>query len=836
MAPEEAHYAALRELGGLQQITEECREMRKVSLLENLVQDIRFGIRMLLKNPGFALVVIFTLALGIGANTAIFSLVNGILIQPLAYSDPDKLVSITIAGAMPEGAVVGFQERLKNMEIAAFSIGSGFNLVGDGNAVRLSGSKVTSNLFSLLGAQAELGRTIHAGDEVPGQSNLVVLSHSVWQTQFGGDPKIVGRSIVLDDTARQIIGVMPQDFGFPASSNQLWVPAEVSNEKLWSSFEFVMIGRMASGVGLQEARAEFKTVVPHVIKTFPWQMGKSYGSSSELGLLKQKTVGASVQQTLIILLGAVALVLLIASVNVANLLLARSVGREKEIAIRAALGASRRRIIAQLLTESLLLAGCAAVAGALLGWVSLMLIKSILPAAIPRLGNVAMDGRVLAFAAVLSVLTGIVFGLAPALHASRADVEQPLKTASHSAGISKGRKRLSSALVITEVALAVILVSGAGLLIKSLWALSQVATGFNSDHLLTARITPADAFCRKNGACVDFYNQLLERVRTLPGVQSAAVADGIPLDLLGTTALSVQDRPSYSAASPYLAWEFTISPDYHSAMQVPLLRGRAFAESDRHGAPGVVIVSRSLAQSFWPDEDPIGKHVKPSWMPEWRTVVGVVEDVRKYKLSPGAWADHTAGDIYFPATQGIVGPSSDMTLVARVQGDLTGVARLLPGAIAEVNAAVPVTKVRGMYDIEYESLAGPRSTMWVFAAFAGLALVLGLVGIYSVLSYSVTQRTREIGLRMALGAAKSDVTKMILAQGSLLALIGLGVGLVGTLVLSRFMASLLHGVRPTDPVTLLVVATLVVLSAIAASYIPSRRATRVDPTIALKYE
>ncbi|HZI57750.1 MAG TPA: ABC transporter permease, partial [Verrucomicrobiae bacterium] len=615
MAPEEAHYAALRELGGLEQIKEECREMREVHLLENLMQDIRFGIRMLLKNPGFALVVVFTLALGIGANTAIFSLVNGILIQPLAYSDPDKLVNIAIAGAMPEGAVLGFQERMKSTEIAGFSIGSGFNLVGEGNAVRLSGSKVTSNLFSLLGANAELGRTFQAGDDQPGQSHLVVLSHNLWQTQFGGAPGIIGRSIVLDETTRQVIGVMPSDFAFPASSNQLWVPAEVSNENLWSSFEFVMIGRMRNGVDLKRARAEFKTVVPQVVKIFPWQMGKSYGSSAEMALWKQKTVSVGVQQMLVILLGAVALVLLIASVNVANLLLARSAGREKEIAIRAALGASRRRIVAQLLTESMLLAGCAAVAGTLLGKVSLAIIKSILPAAIPRLSSVTIDWRVLGFAAALSIFTGIAFGLAPALHASRADVEQPLRTTSQSAGISRGRRRLSSILVITEVALAVILVSGAGLLIKSLWTLSQVATGFNSDHVLTARITPADSFCRKNGMCIDFYGQLLERVSQLPGVQNAAIADGIPLDVLGTTALSVQDKPAYSAASPYLAWEFSVSPDYLAAMQVPLLRGRGFSESDRHGAPGVVIVSKSLAQSFWPGEDPVGKHVKPSWMP-----------------------------------------------------------------------------------------------------------------------------------------------------------------------------------------------------------------------------
>jgi putative ABC transport system permease protein len=851
MAPQEARQAALRSFGGLQQVNEECRQAREVSLLEDLLQDLRFAARTVAKNPAFAVVIVVTLALGIGANTAIFSLVNALLLQPPPYPEPERLVGVWDMTS-PKGGVLENQQRLQTIDMGAYTADTGFNLSGHGEALRLNGSAITSNLMPMLGVRPKLGRWFKTGDEVPGQSRLAILSYTTWQTKFGGDPGIIGRTITLDDTAREVVGVMPADFRFPTPATELWIPVEINtadHNSIWGPFLYVMIGRMRPGADLARVQAEFRTVLPQVVKSYPWPMGDKYGSLAEIVPLREHAV-VDVQTTLLLLLGAVFLVLMVACANVANLLLARSAVRQREIAIRTALGASRRRILRQLLTESVFLSLLGGALGCLLAFLTLAILKAILPAT-PGLAEVAidagstrvaLDARVLGFSSLLSILTGLIFGLAPAWQTSKAEIEPALQANAQSSGKTRKSRRLSSSLVVGEIALAVILVSGAGLLIKSLWLLGQINPGFRPDHLLTARLTPTVEFCKTKNACIDYYRELLARLRALPGVKDAAVADSVPLTGLPSVPLAVEDRPDLSTDSPYQAWEFQVSPDYLSTMDIPLLRGRNFTEFDNQKSPGVVLVSKALGQVLWPGQDPIGKRLKPSWQPQWRTVVGVVDEVTKYKSLPGKrwtdWAGSLKGDIYFPEAQGIVVPPMHLAVAVRAARsmDAETLGKQFVSTVAAVNPSVPVSEMRTMNEVVSNSVSSSRSIMWLFVTFAGLALLLGAIGIYSLMSYSVAQRTREIGIRMAMGADRSDVLRMVLRQGSLLAAAGVALGAVSAFFLTRLMTSLLYGVRPNDPATFVLVSLTVIAAATVATYVPSNRATKVDPTVALKCE
>ncbi len=835
MSPEEAHFAALRELGGVAQIEGECREARRINLIENGIQDLRFAFRTMIKNPGFTAVVIITMALGIGVNTAIFSLVNGILLRPLPYPEPDQLVNAAYTGPVPQGAVIAFQQRLKNMDVAACSSGTGFNLSGDGTAVRINGAQTTSNFFSLIGMNSLLGRTFRPGDELPGQDRLAILSYSLWRSRFSGNQNIVGRWIIVDDIPREIIGVMPAEFAFPSSVVQLWIPGRVDNQSQWADFRYWMIGRLKPGVPLEVERAEFKAIVPQVVATFPWQMGNDYAPMFDVGSWREDT-SRSVRSTLMILLAAVVLILMVACSNVANLLLAKSSSRQREIAIRTALGASRGRVIRQLLTESTLLALIGGATGIVLAFAGLSSLKAALPANTFRLAEVHIDQYVLGFSVLLSLVTGVLFGLVPAFHASRLDVEQSLKAGSLASGPNRQKQRFSSALVAAEMALAVVLVSGAALMIKSIVVLTGSPTGLQADHLLTAELTPSSSFCQTNNGCQDFYSEVLQHLRGLPGVKMAAISDSVPLYDVGRTVLAVEGSTFATPQKPYAIWEFTVNPDYLPTMGIPILRGRNFDSGDRAGSAKVVLLEKRLADVFWPGQDAIGKRVSLSWMNDWRTVVGIVPSVRSYNIPPDTYAARIGGGVYFPATQGLTSFPQNMDLIIRTAGDPNIVARELPAAVASINPTVPISKIHSMDEIIRLSVIEPRSTMWLLTAFAVLALSLGLVGIYSVISYSVAQRRREIGIRMAVGAMNWDVVKMILRHGCALTAMGVLTGVGGSLVLSRFMSSLLHGVQPIDPVTLVLVSLIVATTSVAATLIPARRATRVNPTIALKYE
>jgi putative ABC transport system permease protein len=845
MTSAEARYAALRELGGVEQIKEECRDMRRVNYIENFLQDVRYGLRQLRRSPGFTAVVVLTLALGIGANTAIFSLVNGILLNPLPYSEPDRLVSAWEAPASP-GLLEALRRQGHTMDLSAYTYVSGFNLTGE-TPLRLDGSTVSANLFSLLGIRPELGRVFRPGEDHPGQDQVVILSHSFWQSRFGGSPGVMGRWIQIDGVNREIVGVMPASFQLPSDATELWVPMHLDPSSIgpyWGLWSYQLVGRLKPGVSIAQAEAEVELLRPQILKLFPWRMPDDWGQGRHVAPWQQQMVG-DVRSKLLILLGAVALILLIACANVANLMLARASARQREVAVRGALGASRWRIVRQLLTESVLLG----IGGGALGLVSavggLGALKLLLPADTPRLAAVGIDARVLGFTALVALLTGLVFGLAPAVRASKLDLEQSLKGDTARSGMGVGRRRLSSILVVGEMALAMMLVAAAGLLIRTLWRLTQINTGLDGSHVLTVRVTPNGNWCQGENfqRCQEFYRQVLDRLRALPAVQDGAAVNSIPLGgRVYPLPLAIEDHPLPPGYDPFQAWQFTITPGYLHTLGISLLQGRTFTDADfgkrsrleQLGSP-VVLVSAATARRFWPGQDPIGKRVRISWQKPWRTVVGVVGDVREYSVAP-KWAEGTIGDIYFPYYAGVESSPPDMTLVVRTRGLPAQVARDVRAVVASVNPDVPLSEVRTMDDILSASISTPRSTMWLFTGFALLALVLGAVGVYGVLSFSVAERTREIGIRMALGAVRSDILRAVLGDGIKLAAFGIAAGLAGSLALARLLSGLLYGIGPRDPVTLAAVGLLLAAVALLASFIPARRATKVDPMVALRYE
>ena len=807
---------------------------------EGLLRDIRFAARMLRKNLGFTAVAVVTLALGIGANSAIFSLVNGILLRPLPYAQPERLVSMWEMG-MPKGALLALQSRAQAVEVAGYARDAGFNLTGLNEPLRLKGSRVSTNLFSLLGANAEIGRVFQPDEQSPAQSHVVVVSHALQQRLFGSGTQsniaqAIGRWVTIEGVNFLVIGVMPADFRFPSAETDFWIPIQVDpgGANLWGDFTYVALGRLRAGATIEQALAEYRALVPQIVKLYPWPMPAHYAEWTTLSPLQDSEVG-SVRTKLLLLLGAVGLVLLIACANVANLMLLRASARQKEIAVRTALGAARGVLIRQLLTESLLIAFCGGLLGLLLAQGGLVMLRSFLPANTPRLLETSVDLRVLGFTMFLVLVTGIAFGLAPAWRATRTDIETVLRGVSQKSGTGRARRRLSGALVIAESALMVILLIGAGLVLKSLWRLSHLEIGVPSDHVVTALITPNGSMCAKGDRCVGFYNEVQQRIAALPGVESVALADSVPFGNVGATALAVEDHPEFSAASPYSAWYCMASPNLLRTLGIPLLAGRDFLDSDRAGEPGVVLVSRKMAERLWPGENPLGKHVRPSWMKDWRTVAGVVSDVRENSVAQQG-TERVVGDIYFPAAQGLIVPLSDARLIVRTAARPEDTASNLRAAIANIRGDVPVSQIRTMDEVLSRSISAPRSTASLFALFAALALLLGAIGIYSVVSYSVAERTREIGVRVAIGAQRSDVLKMVLGEGLKLAAAGLVIGIGAALAGSRLMQSILYEVQPLDAATYFGVAALLIAVTSIACYVPARNAMRVDPMEALRHE
>lgn len=807
--------------------------------METLLQDIRYGLRMLRKNPGFTVVAVVTLALGIGANTAIFSLVDGILLASLPYSKPEQLVSMT--GTYPRGAFVAMREQVHSMDVAAYAEGHEFNLTGLGEPVRLTGTLVSAELFSVLGARPQLGRAFYPGEDGAGQDNYVVLSHTLWQQRFGSDKSIIGRAIEIEGVSRQVLGVMPADFRFPSAKTLVWLPLHNDPRNAvsyWASDFMPVVGRLRPGATLQEADAEAQVFQSHVRELFPWPMPADWNAGASVVQLQSSMV-ADVRTRLWMLLGAVALILLIACANVANLTLSRAATREKEIGIRTALGAGRQRIARQLLTESVVLAFLGGLFGLAFGAAALSLLKSALPPDTPRLLDVRMDWRVLTFTGGLSLLTGLIFGLAPAIQSSRATLVESLNSAGRGAA-SLVSQRLRASLAVAEVGFACLLTIAAGLLIRSLWALSEVNPGFQAEHLITTRITPSESFCSDTGRCLAFYRSLLDQTKAAAGIRGAALVNTLPLG--GRVAKRSLDLEGYEVPPTKTAplfWLNVVTPDYFRVMGIPMREGSGFSESSESGNPPLAVVTAATARRFWPGQSAVGKHLRFVGENEWRTVVGVIADVRAYDLQRNV-PDWMTGTVYVPLSprstlEGGRIPT-EMTIAVRTSSGESQVEAMLRRIVAGLNQQSPISETKTMTAVVSEAVSTPASTTSLFVASAGLALLLGMVGIYGVLAFLVSKRTREIGIRIALGAQRRDVLWLVLREGARFAVLGITLGLTSAVVVTRWLASELYGLSWADPATYGGVAIVMAAVTMLACYVPARRAARVDPMVALRYE
>jgi putative ABC transport system permease protein len=837
---EEARFRAMRSLGNPTLVKEDVRKTWRWARVEQFWQDLRYGVRGLRRNKGFTAVAALSLALGIGVNAAVFSLVNAVLLRQLPYSEPTRLTEVT--GYYPQGAIVAMQQQSRTMDIAAYSTDSEVNLTGQGEAVRLTGSAVSANLFSVLGVEAEIGRVTRAGEDRPGIDRIVVLSDALWRHKFAANPGIVGRMITVDGVDRQVVGVMPASFEFPSSGTQLWTPLHIDPSNpfdSWNTGFIPLIARLHPDATLAQAQGELRALIAHAITLFPYPMARAWNADATVAPLEQYLV-SNVRGKLIVLQCAVGLILLIACANVASLLLARAATRQKEMALRSALGADRGRIARQLLTESIVLGLVGAIAGLALAYGVLSIFKHALPSDTPGLAGVDFDSRVVLFTSLLAVATGLAFGLIPALGASRLDLAGTLRSTGRRATSTPGG-RFRSALIAGEVALAVVLAVSAGLLVKSLWALAHVNPGFSAKQLLAVRVSPNQSLCQERSRCIALYDELLRRAQSITGVSAVSASNALPLSG-EVPAIPVEldghpDVPGQTLAP--MLWDGAITPEFFHMMGIPLLEGRAFTPADGENSELVVVVSAATAKRFWPGEDPIGKHLRPTWGQEpWRTVVGVVGDVRQYRIA-SELPDWLSGVVYMPYPQAIgidrQMPSS-MTLLVRTSRDRQYVASEVRAIVAELNPNVPVGDVQAMDGVVAASESPERSIMWLFVSFAASALLLAAIGTYGVVSFMTAQRMYEMGVRIALGATRRDLFGLVLKLSLQLVLIGLGVGVALAFALTRTLASFLYGVNARDPLTFLAVALLLVVMGIAAGFIPARRAALVDPMTALRAE
>ena len=817
--------------------------------METLLQDIRYGVRILLKNRSFTAVAVVALALGIGANCAIFSVVNSVVLRPLPYKDSDRLVTIWSSLLQPglEKIVVSapeladFREQSASFdEIAAYDF-QGVNVTGGDQPERIRAGLVSPNLLQMLGINPVLGRTFAPEEDQPGRDHVAVLSYALWQRRFGGDANVIGRSLPVDGKSHEIIGVMPAAFSFPDPETEVYLPLSISPELLSEnnrgSHFLSVIARLKRGVTIRQAQTDINAIAQ--------RMSVEHASTYRAGydatvIAMRDDIVGDVRSTLFILLGAVGFVLLIACANVANLLLARAAARQKEVAIRTALGATRARLVRQFLTESALISVMAGGLGLLLALWGVEFLVSLSPASIPRVGEIALDARVVGVTMAVSLLTGILFGLAPALQFSKPDLNETLKDGGRSSTDGRRRQRLRNLLVISELTFSVVLLIGAGLMIKSFFRLQRVSPGFNTENMLTMRLSLPRTSYPDFSHQRDFFQQLLARIESQPGVQSVAAINVLPLS--GSTAdrsFRIEGR-SLSPGEPGPDEELRfISPAYFTTMGIPLLRGRDFTQRDTSDAPRATIINQALADRYWLGEDALGKRIAYSAFsegkPNWCEIVGIVGNVK-----------HSGPDmpekpeVYVPYLQplfstatSVIGP---MYLVIRGTSDSANLAAAVRTEIASLDKNQPVSNIKTITQRLSESLAQRRFNMLLLGIFAGVALVLASVGIYGVMSYTVTQRTHEIGIRMALGARASNVLKLILGHALVLAIIGVAIGLTTALALTRVISSLLYEVSATDPLTFAVVSLILVGVALGACLVPARRALKVDPMSALRHE
>ncbi len=804
--------------------------------MSGLTKDLAYGVRSLWKRPGFTAIAVITLALGIGANTAIFSVVNAVLLKPLPYDDPERIVWLwdtqpqlaTTPTSLPD--FLGWKEQNRSFEhLAAFISGNMFLDAGDGTTDTRVGL-VTPELFSVFHVNPILGRTFTNEETLPGRFRVAVLSHSMWQSRFGSDPNISGRTIQLSGAAFTIIGVMPAGFSYPDRA-QLWRPLPIDPAKLDPGPHYLnVVGRLKPEVTLAQAQADMSTIAARLSQQ---HREKNAGHGVKLERLTKVVVG-DVSLALYVMLGAVGFVLLIACANLANLMLARVGARQREIAVRTALGASRLRIVRQLLTESIMLALAGGAAALLLAIWTVSWIVSLSADTIPRVHEISVDPRVAGFTLLVSVVTGVLFGLAPALQVSRPDLTDALKESGRStAGLRKNRLR--SALVISEVALSLVLLVGAGLMIRSFAKLTQVDPGFDPARVMTLGVTLLRSKYPEDERVAQLYSQILERAAAVPGVVSAGAITDVPLTGSNTSdSFTIEGRPPIAKEAEPSTEYHVVTPRYFEAMGIPILSGRDFAHTDTKKSPNVVVINDAFARRHFAGDNPLGHRLKLQGQErDPLLIVGVVGNVRQLGLDA-----QPPPEVFVPFLQDPLSETyqRSMTIVARTKSDPGAIAGPLRAAVTSLDKSLPVYALKPMTEYLRDSLARRRFNLILITVFSCVALALAAVGIYGVISYGVTQRTHEMGIRMALGASPRDVLQLVVRQAMMLALGGVGIGLLAAWGLTRLMKSLLFNVGATDPLTFVAIAVLMTLIALLACVVPARRATKVDPLVALKYE
>ena len=814
--------------------------------MRNLIGDFRFGLRILLRNPGFTLAAIVVLALGIGANTAIFSIVNGVLLRPLPYRDASRIMQVwhvppaksfpgmSLFSVSPANYLDWQAQNHSFEQMAAYGFDS-FNVGGE-RPEAIKGSSVAPGFFSILRVQAVLGRTFSPDEDRPGQGNVVILGNKLWRDHFASDPAIVGRNVLLNSQTYTVIGVMPPKFKFPDWAD-LWVPMAWSDERraVRGNHNYMVIGRLKSEVSVAQAKEDLSAISARLEQQYP-EDDKGWGAT--LLPLREQLVGDA-RPALLVLLGAVAFVLLIACANVANLVLAKTLARKKEIAIRTSLGASRAVVLRQILAETLILSISGAAFGLFLARFGIALMEKFLADQLPSSVEITLDAQVLAFTLFLALFAGILAGLLPAVRFTRTDVYEALKQGQSRGSSDSSGNKTRGLLVVSEVALSLVLLVGAGLMLRTLLQLSSVRPGFDPNNVLTAALPVPGTRFSTPAAEARFCAQLLEQLRATPGVLSAALIDSLPLDGGGShQPIAVEGQPIVPMADQPEIDVRVISPGYLNTMRIPLLRGRDLNDADVVGRPPVVLVSESVARRFWPNDNPIGKHITLTFSGKAaREVVGVVGDVKEDSLGQ----TRPVEALYWPLSQMTAQPGETwrafgMSLAVRTSADPVSAASAVTAAVHRVDSQLPVEHVVTMEGLVSASLFSQRFNVLLLGAFAGLALVLAAVGIYGVLSYTVRRRVREIGIRMALGASHSDVLRLVVTDGMKPILLGVALGLAAALALSRVVASLIFGVRATDPLTFAAVALLLVAVGLLATVFPAYRATRVEPVSILREE
>ena len=853
MSPPEARRQAVLKFGAREGVRENYHAEQGLPFLENLLRDVRYGVRVLAKSPGFAAVAILTMALGIGATTAIFSLVDATLLHPLSYPHPEQLVRLEDdlpgAGAQDAGISIPEWKDLKRSGIFQYVVLESFgsvNLTGSSHPSRIQFEPVTPGYFALLGVKPELGRTFNPEDPTPGFTLDVVISDGLWKRAFGGDPKILGRSLRLDNDLYRVIGVMPAGFHDPGRTpgernTDLWAASNFSGDPAPpplrnSRLTLQTMARLKPGLTIAAAQSRLDALVASLQKQFPEDYPVESGWKVQLIPLKESVFG-NVRQSLILLLGAVGLVLLIGCVNVANLLLARASSRGREMAVRQALGAARNRLVRQLLTESLLLSLLGGVAGLAILFCTRGSLLQMLPESLPRLHDISINWSVMLFALGASLLAGTIFGLAPAFQVGRLDLGQMLRVEGRGSRGSREQTKMRHVLVVAEFALSLVLMIASGLLLRSFWELFKVPLGFNPQRVMAVHLwlpVPNDPKTDIYGSPAQeapFLRELLRRGRTLPGVQEVALGldASIPLSHDRNVSPLILEGREVQSRDPALVEQSDVSPEYFHLLEMPLLRGRLFSDLDNEKAPQVAVINQAMARTYWPNGDPLGKRLKvrPS-SKSWITVIGVIANARTESL-----ADAGVPQIYLSLYQTM---AKELAIFLRGQLDPGAIPAEVREQVQNVNPELPVYGAQTLAGALAASLATRRFMMEIVATFAATALLLAALGIYGVISYIVSERTRDIGIRLALGAQRQNILEMVLRQGMGLAISGAVVGLVGALIASHLMAGLLYGVRPTDPLTFLGVTLLLTFVALAACYIPACRAMRINPLIALRYD